>query len=137
MAHRPADLRRIAEQQAEIVQLRRDLRSADLRSVDLRFMAVDRSTDLATGELRGRLAILNELRGDVVSRGEFNTKVDGVQRELSAELKALSQKIDTNTDRLNVSQGKSSGLDASWGYLVGALGLVLVAGDIVLRLTGH
>ncbi len=110
----------------EIRQLRRDLRKSDLRSVDLRFEAVDRSTDIATGELRGRLAILNELRGDVVSRGEF-----------SSEIKALDAKLDLVVNAQNAQSGGGKALDKLGSYLVAGVGLALVAGDAILRATGH
>ncbi len=121
----------------EIRQLRRDLRKSDLRSTDLRFKAVDRSTDLATGELRGRLAILNELRGDVVSRGEFTTKIASLEALIETKLTGLDKAIDEIKDSQNVSSGGSRAIDRVWGYVIGALGVLLVGGDLVLRATGH
>jgi hypothetical protein len=110
----------------EIRELRRDLRAADLDSNNQRFKAVDRNTDLATADLKGRLDLLNELRGNVVSREEFHS-----------EIKALETKIDLNTDALNASRGGGRALDKAWGYLVGALGVVIVGIDVILRATGH
>jgi hypothetical protein len=110
----------------EIRQLRRDLRSADLRSVDLRFQSVRRDTDLARGELNGRLDLLNELRGNVISREEFSVKVESIEKSLDA-LK----------DEVREQHGKGIGLDKAWGYAVGALGITFVGIDVILRATGH
>lgn len=121
----------------EIRQLRRDLRASDLRSVDLRFLAVDRSTDLATAELRGRLAILNELRGDVVSRGEFTTKIGAIETLIETRFGTLDKALDEVKERQTLSSGGGRALDKAWGYVVGVLGLGALAVDLLLRATGH
>ena len=121
----------------EIRQLRRDLRKADLHSTDLRFRAVERNTDLANRELRGRLKILNELRGDVVSRGEYTTKINSLETLLDTKVTALTERIDLNTQAVTSARGGGRALDRAWGYLIGALGILLVAVDAYLRASGH
>lgn len=37
----------------------------------------------------------------------------------------LSNRIDRLEERINISEGKSKGLNAWWGYLVGAAGLII------------
>lgn len=121
----------------EIRQLRRDLRAADLRSTDLRFQAVERNTDLASGELRGRLELLNELRADVVVRGEFTAKVDALESQFDTRAAVVDKNISDLKDRINTSAGTGLGLNRAWGYLVGVLGLGALGVDLVLRATGH
>lgn len=46
------------------------------------------------------------------------------RNEYESNHKALEDKIDALTDRFNVREGRSGGLSAGWGYLVGAIGLL-------------
>lgn len=52
--------------------------------------------------------------------------------EYDSNHKALEDKIDALTDRMNRSDGKSSGLNAGWGYLAGAIGLAATVISIIL-----
>lgn len=44
--------------------------------------------------------------------------------EYTSNHKSLEDKIDALTDRMNRNEGHSGGLNAGWGYLVGAIGLL-------------
>jgi hypothetical protein len=56
-----------------------------------------------------RFELLNELRVGVATKSDYES-----QEKLIAAL----------SSRLDKQEGKSTGLNASWGYLIGAIGLV-------------
>lgn len=88
--------------------------------VDVRFEAQDRGVQLALSAAEKavikaenaaekRFELLNELRAGVATK---------------EQLEAL-EKIVTNIDkRMSQNDGKSSGLNAGWGILLGAVGLI-------------
>jgi hypothetical protein len=104
----------------EVRTLRRDLRKADLHYTDETFRSVRRDVTTARLSLEKRLDLLNELRGNVVSREEFE-----------AEIKGLEAKVDDTRGT------RRQGSEALWGYLVGGLGVLVVGLDVILRATGH
>ena len=66
----------------------------------------------SVNEFRGQLA---DQSATLMPRAEANTKFD-----------SMNEKLTDITNRLNISQGASKGLQAGWGYLVGAVGLAAV-----------
>lgn len=52
--------------------------------------------------------------------------------EYNAQHKALEEKVVALSDRMNRTDGKSSGLAAGWGYLVGAIGLAATIIAVIL-----
>lgn len=66
---------------------------------------------------------LNDQTNTFLSRPEYN-----------AQHKALEDKVSDLTDRVNTTDGKSSGVSASWGYLVGFLGIAATIIAIASRL---
>lgn len=76
----------------------------------------------ATNEFRGQLA---DQTATLLPRSEYDSNH-----------KALEDKIDALTDRMNRNDGKSSGLNAGWGYIVGAIGLAATIIGIILAFNG-
>lgn len=74
----------------------------------------------ATNEFRGQLA---DQTATLLPRSEYDSNH-----------KALEDKIDALTDRMNRNDGKSSGLSAGWGYLVGAIVLAATIISVILAL---
>ena len=67
-----------------------------------------------------RMLVADQTKG-FISRGEFEALRDGG----SERLRDLAARVDR-------SEGKSTGLNAGWGYLVGALGLIATVIAIVI-----
>jgi hypothetical protein len=85
-----------------------------------RFNAQEEALRVARESWKRELAGVNELRGqlnDVIDtkaeKGETNIRIDGVDR-----------KVDELTKTVTSGGGRSAGLNAGWGYLLGAIGLV-------------
>lgn len=67
-----------------------------------------------------RFDLLNELRVGVATKEQVD---------------ALDKRISEITDRINRTEGRSGGLSAGWGYLVGAVGLASTVILLVITLT--
>lgn len=67
-----------------------------------------------------RFDLLNELRIGVATREQID---------------ALDKRVDDINDRINRTEGRTSGLSAGWGYLVGAVGLAATVILLVITLT--
>jgi hypothetical protein len=73
------------------------------------------------------------IRSDVVlndrfaSVNEFRSALSDQTRTFISrtEYSLMSDRIDKIEARINTSEGKSSGINAGWGYLVGAIGVVI------------
>lgn len=65
----------------------------------------------ATNEFRGQLA---DQTATLLPRSEYDSNH-----------KALEDKIDALTDRMNRNEGRGGGLNAAWGYLVGGIGIAI------------
>ena len=65
-----------------------------------------------------RFELLNELRGDVATKGE----VDALEKLLNGLSETVSK-----------MSGRGSGLNAAWGILVGAIGIIALVANFVLR----
>ena len=70
----------------------------------------EKALDKALTAINERLHLLNELRDDVATR---------------AEVGALEKEQANLASRMDRSEGRGTGVSASWGYLVGALGVAL------------
>lgn len=95
--------------------------------MEVQFASTRREVRVARQELRVELAKLNNLRTEVTTdRGLFVTQAvyDADQQRLFDQIKGLRG-------------SRQGGLDAAWGYLIGALGVALLGLDVVLRATGH
>lgn len=77
-----------------------------------------------------RFDAVNEFRATLTD--QTNTFLP--RPEYNAQHKALEEKVDVLTERVNSMTGRSSGLQASWGYLVAFVSIVIV---IANYLTSH
>lgn len=81
------------------------------------FTERDKALSAALISINERLKLLNELRDGVATK---------------EQLEALEKVVDDLKDRLNRSDGKSSGLDKGWAILLGLVsGVVAVVGLIL------
>lgn len=82
-----------------------------------RFDAQQEAIRKAEIAVNDRLAIMNEFRGALGDQAAtYVTR---------PELAALRELVRTLEKRADVLEGRSGGLSAGWGYLVGAIGLVV------------
>ncbi len=74
------------------------------------------------------------------SVNEFRGQLADYQRtlmpraEVAVMMGAMQEKLDALTHRMDRNDGRSGGLNAGWGYLVGAVGLAAAVIGIVLAL---
>jgi hypothetical protein len=53
--------------------------------------------------------------------------------EVEARISTTTDKLSDIGDRLNRNDGKGSGINASWGYLLGALSVIVLIGTLVVE----
>lgn len=97
----------------------------------IRWESSNRSVDKATFSLEKRLDGMNEFRSqlatqarDFMPRKEYEQLHLVLDAKVEAATKSLGGKYDQIASRLDINQGRSSGLNAGWGYLVGLVGLL-------------
>jgi hypothetical protein len=97
-----------------------------------RFNAQEEALRVARDSWKRELAGVNELRGqlnDVIDtkaeKGETNIRIDGVDR-----------KVDELTKTVTSGGGRSAGLNAGWGYLLGAIGALALLYSVLSHLGG-
>ncbi len=88
------------------------------------------AVDKAEANIERRLQALNELRSVVTDQqGTFVTR--NAWELLNT---ATSEKLSALSSRLDKTEGRGTGLNAGWGYLVGAIGIVAIVIEVILRL---
>jgi tetrahydromethanopterin S-methyltransferase subunit G len=86
-------------------------------SFEQRFESNERQVDRAERFLNERLASVNEFR--LVLSDQQKLLVN------RTEYKDLIDRVDRLESRVSMSEGRGKGISASWGYLVGAVGLIV------------
>lgn len=82
--------------------------------------SADRANSKAEAAMEKRFDGVNEFRQTLSDQaGQFITR-----QEVETMFKPLDSKVDENKDTLKEIVGRASGLHASWGYTVGAVGIV-------------
>lgn len=111
---------------AEITALR-DVQNQKFKSIQVQFR--ERQINIAAEIAAGKEAV-NKAE-------EATTKQSDEQaRRIDATRDGLTDKIEDIKSRLNLREGKGSGMEASWGILVAVVGMVIgVAGVIVAVVT--
>jgi hypothetical protein len=104
----------------EAILAERDIRYGE------RFQAQERELITAKAELDARLGLLNELRGNVLTREEYNAK----HETLVAELTVLR-------DRMNRSEGKGSGYNAAWLIAVAIITILVAIAAVIVVVVVH
>jgi hypothetical protein len=85
--------------------------------------------------------IATEKRFDAVNERETILGDQAAQlmprAEADARLAAIAEKTDQNSKRIDRNEGRSGGLHAGWGYLIGVVGLIGGLLTILLAYTHH
>lgn len=97
---------------SEMVTLREyiDQRFSDAnRAVEAALAAQEKAVLKAEAAAEARFVLLNELRQGVATK---------------EQVEAIEKLMQTLTDRMNVNDGKTTGMDKSWAILLGVVGSV-------------
>jgi len=93
--------------------------------------AADRAVSKAEIASEKRFESVNEFRAALNDNGRLQMpriEAEGLLRaqgeKFEAANAALSHRVDVLTDSITKNEGKSTGLQAGWGYAVGVIGLV-------------
>lgn len=87
--------------------------------------AAKEAVDKAELSINERLKLTNELRGTVEDqRNTFATK---------ETLNLIDEKVSVLENRLNEMRASTEGANNLWGYIIGAIGIVLIIGNFVLN----
>ena len=124
------------------------------RAVATALLSAEKAVAKAETAADKRFEAVNEFRSQLtdqaatfLSRTEGLTRVDAITQALAehvtranAEMKALEDRMleraNHNAQRLDLMQGKSTGVNAGWGYLVGVVGLLATITAVVLSFRG-
>lgn len=66
----------------------------------------------------------------------FTKEIDGIKTLLYTSIKSLEDKISANASRITEINGHSQGMSDGWGYLVGAIGVLVAIGAFIINLIG-
>lgn len=109
------------------------------RRYEERFIAQEKATDVALEALNKRFDSVNEFRQTLADQtATFIPRIEAIQRadnnadKITALEKRLNESVSSINSRLDLNAGKSTGMNAIWGYLVGAIGLSATIISIIL-----
>jgi hypothetical protein len=102
------------------------------RRLDERFAAQQMSVDRASEGLKAWQASANEWRGALsdlssrmLTRDEYDRVNYGLIEKIDAQFNSLSQRIDTISGRILLTEGKSSGISSSLTTILIIVGLLI------------
>lgn len=98
------------------------------KAVQAALLAAKEAVLKAENATEKRFESVNEFRQQLSD--QTNTFLS--RAEYNASHKALEDKMDALTDRFNKTEGRSGGLQAGWGYLIGAVGLAATIISVIL-----
>ena len=93
--------------------------------------AANKYSQEKSNEFRGSLEDIGKKQ---MPRTEAEALIRSSEEKAAAAQKANSDKIDQLQARMDRNEGRSGGLSAGWGYLIGAIGLIGALVAIVLAL---
>jgi len=115
---------------------------AQEKAVQAALVAAEKAVTKAEVAAEKRFDNVNEFRAQLADQAStFMPRLEAENRIAQNVEKIESLVVRYNTDlgivnsRLDTRDGKSSGLDTGWGYLVGAAGFVAIVISIVLSIT--
>lgn len=84
----------------------------------------------------------NESNAASISKSEaaFTKQIDQIGVIMSTTVKGTDEKIEDIKTRITQIEGRSAGHGETWGYVIGAIGLLIGLSSVimmVMRLTGH
>lgn len=104
-------------------------------AVQTALISAEKAVTKAEAAADKRFESVNEFRAQLadqaatfISRTESDAKREALTEKLDSQAKHVNEFEAQVVSRLDLMQGKSTGVNASWGYLVGAVGL---AGAVV------
>jgi hypothetical protein len=92
---------------------------AEEKAVQAALASADRAVAKAEAASERRFDSVNEFRGTLADQARLLMP----RSEAEQSLKALADKIDILTQRINQRDDRGRGMDAIWGYLIGAVGI--------------
>lgn len=111
------------------------------RRYEERFIAQEKATDVALEALNKRFDSVNEFRQTLadqtatfISRAEAIQRADNNAEKIASLEKRLNESVAAINSRLDLNAGKSTGMNAIWGYIIGAIGLAATIISIVVIL---
>lgn len=128
----------------ELVSLREyvDMRfHAAERSVENRFVAqekavaaaldaADRAVSKAEAATERRLEGMNEFRAALSD----NSRILMPRAESEARIRAISDRMEELIKRIDAREGRTAGRSDVWGWIVGAIGVILALGMFVFKI---
>lgn len=90
-------------------------------------VATDKRFELLSEKINGLSDILNKnagAQGIYVTHSDLGIVVEKIQTSFESALKPLVLQVNNITAAQNNQQGKSSGLNAGWAYLLGGISLI-------------
>jgi phage shock protein A len=120
------DLVRVPTETQKQVGNLRDLHDEKFAGVQKQFEDRDKRTDLALQAAKELVVQQNISAAQSAAKQEasFSKQIDAQGVLLQTTAGALDDKVDDIKDRLTRIEGKGEGVSASWGWLVGAVGLL-------------
>ena len=129
----------------------KDALLAQEKGTSLALVNTEKAIDKAAGNTDKRFDELSEkistaidtinkstgAQGIYVTHTDLNMFGDKMQTSFENVLKPLIAQVNTLTNAQNNQQGRSSGFSASWGIILGAVGLTSTVILLGLRLSGH
>ena len=103
-------------------------------------VATDKRFELLSEKIDGVSKVLSQntgAQGIYVTHTDLSTFGEKLQASFEDALKPLVSQVNILTNAQNNQQGRSSGFSASWGIIIGAVGLTSTVILLGLRLTGH
>jgi len=109
----------------------KDALTAQKEAIAAALAAADRAVAKAEGAAEKRFEGVNEFRGQLADqqrtlmpRQEADAEFRAIRGEMNASISAINDKLSEMAERMNRSEGRSTGLNAGWIYLIGGIGLV-------------
>jgi hypothetical protein len=109
----------------------RDALTAQQQSVGAALLAAQDAVNKAETAAEKRFDAVNEFRAQLADQAATLMP----RQETQVLLDNLAQRITSLERRINEAGGRSSGLDAAWGYAIGALGFLIAVATLVIYAT--
>lgn len=103
------------------------------QAVQAALLAAEKAVSKAETAAERRFESVNEFRAQLSDQ----TQTFMPRAEADARIDALTEKLSDAVRRLDVTSGRGAGTQQSWGYLVGAAGLIAVVITTFIQLSGR